>query len=132
MLFRSYNANWTNWFNDTVNAVVYAGAASIPCANFTNSLTTCTQTVGTGTSTSYGTIIDAGTSQAQPAIHVTGATTTDVAVCALNARPPTTWQRGIQLLPPVVTANTVTPWLSNPTPGNIAPAVAVIRCTVIR
>jgi hypothetical protein len=127
-----YNANWTNWFNDTVNTVVYAGAASIPCANFTVTLTTCTQTVGTGTSTSYGTIIHAGTSQAQPAINVTGATTTDVAVCALNARPPTTWQTGIQLLPPVVTANTVTPWLSNPTEGNIAPAAAVIRCTVIR
>ena len=127
-----YNANWTNWFNDTINSKAYAGAASIPCANFTVTLTICTQTVGSGTSTSNGTIIHAGTSQAQPAINVTGARTTDVAVCVLNAAPPATWQTGIQLLPPVVTANTVTPWLSNPTAENITPAAAVLRCTVIR
>jgi hypothetical protein len=91
-----------------------------------------TITVGTGTSTSNGTVINAGTSQAQPAITITGATVTDVATCSLNAAPVATWQTGIVLLPAVVTANTVTPWLTNPTAGNITPAATVIRCTVTR
>lgn len=91
-----------------------------------------TQTIGSGTSTSNGTAIAAGVSQAQPAITITGATVTDVATCSLNAAPVATWQTGIQLLPAVVTANTVTPWLSNPSAGSITPAAAVIRCTVTR
>lgn len=91
-----------------------------------------TQTIGTGTSTSNGTAVGSGVSQAQPAITITGATVTDVATCSLNAAPVATWQTGIQLLPAVVTANTVTPWLSNPSAGSITPAAAVIRCTVIR
>lgn len=91
-----------------------------------------THTIGSGTSTSNGTAVSNGVSQAQPAITITGATVTDTAVCSLNAAPVATWQTGIQLLPAVVTANTVTPWLSNPTAGNITPAAAVIRCTVVR
>jgi hypothetical protein len=90
------------------------------------------QTIGSGTSTSNGTAIGAGTSQAQPAITITGAITTDVATCSLNAAPVATWQTGIQFLLPVVTANTVTPWLSNPTAGSITPVAAVIRCSVSR
>ena len=96
-----------------------------------NSIQT-TGTIGSGTSTSNGTIINAGTSQAQPAITISGATATDVAICSLNAAPVATWQTGIQLLPAVVTTNTVTPWLSNGTAGNITPAATVIRCTVVR
>jgi hypothetical protein len=91
-----------------------------------------TQTIGSGTSTSNGTAIGPGTSQAQPAISISGATTTDTARCALNATPPATWQTGITFLPPVVTANTVTPWISNGTTGSITPVAAVIRCTVTR
>lgn len=91
-----------------------------------------TQTIGTGTATSNGTAIATLTSQAQPAITITGATTSDVATCSLNAAPVATWQTGIQFLLPVVTANTVTPWLSNPTAGSITPVATVIRCSVTR
>lgn len=91
-----------------------------------------TRTIGSGTSTSNGTAIGAGTSQAQPAITVTGALTSDTATCSLNAAPPATWQTGIQFLPGVVTANTVTPWLSNGTAGSITPVATAIRCTVTR
>jgi len=107
-------------------------AHTTKCSDNNGSFFNRTLTIGTGTSTSNGTIINAGTSQAQPAITITGATTSDIATCTLNAAPVATWQTGIQLLPPVVTANTVTPWLSNPTAGNITPAATVIRCTVTR
>ena len=89
------------------------------------------QTIGTGTATSAGTIINTGTSQTL-AVTVTGATTTDVATCATNAAYPATWQTGIQVLPPVVTSNTVTLTFSNPTAGNITPAAQTFRCTVVR
>lgn len=102
------------------------------CAYNNGSFFSMTQTIGTGTSTSNGTAILNGVSQAQPAITITGAAVTDVATCSLNAAPVATWQTGIQLLPAIVTANTVTPWLGNPTAGSITPAAAVIRCTVIR
>lgn len=102
------------------------------CSYNNSSFFPATLTIGTGTSTSNGTAVGSGVSQAQPAITITGATVTDVATCSLNAAPVATWQTGIQLLPAVVTANTVTPWLSNPSAGSITPAAAVIRCTVIR
>jgi hypothetical protein len=89
-------------------------------------------TVGSGTTTTNGTVIGAGTSQVQPGISVTGAAATDTATCSLNGSPPATWQTGIQMLPPVVTANTVTVWLSNPTAAGITPATTVVRCTVTR
>jgi hypothetical protein len=92
-----------------------------------------TITVGSGTTTTNGTAVATLTSQSQPTITVTGATTTDVATCSLNAAMPATWQTGIVMLPPVVTANTVTIWLSNPTAtANITPAAAVVRCAVTR
>src|ERR1700722_20448560 len=53
------------------------------------------------------TAIAAGASQAQTGITITGATTSDVAHCSLNAAPVSSWQTGIQLLPPVVAASTV-------------------------
>src|SRR6202022_1290756 len=91
-----------------------------------------TQGIGAGTSTSNGTAIAAGTSQAQPGISLSGATATDVALCSLNASPPASWQTGIQMLPPVVTAGVVTPWLSNPTAGSITPLATPIRCVLFR
>lgn len=107
-------------------------AHAVKCSYNNGSFFNQTQTIGTGTSTSNGTAIASGVSQAQPAITITGAAVTDVATCSLNAAPVATWQTGIQLLPAVVTANTVTPWLSNPSAGSITPVAAVIRCTVIR
>jgi hypothetical protein len=97
-----------------------------------NSGLNVTQTVGSGTVMTAGTAIAAGTSQGQTGITITGATTSDVAHCSLNAAPVSSWQTGIHLLPPVVTANTVTVWLSNPTAGSITPAATIIRCTVTR
>src|ERR1700732_1188587 len=70
-----------------------------------NSGLNVTRTVGRGTVMSAGTAIAAGTSQAQTGITITGATTSDVAHCPLNAAPVSSWQTGIQLLPRVVTAN---------------------------
>jgi hypothetical protein len=90
-----------------------------------------TQRIGSGTATSAGTVINAGTSQTL-AVTVTGATATDVAICATNAAYPATWQTGIQVLPPVVTSNTVTLTFSNPTAGNITPVAQTFRCTVTR
>jgi hypothetical protein len=88
--------------------------------------------IGSGTTTTAGTLIASGNSQSQTPITITGALATDVAQCSLNAAPGATWQTGIQMLPPVVTSNTVTVWLSNPTAGNITPAAMVVRCTVTR
>jgi hypothetical protein len=92
-----------------------------------------TQTIGSGTTTTNGTAIATLTSQAQPAITITGALATDTATCSLNAAMPATWQTGIVMLTPVVTANTVTVWLSNPTAtATITPVATVVRCTVTR
>jgi hypothetical protein len=91
-----------------------------------------TQTLGSGTSTTNGTAIAAGSSQAQPAITIPGATATDTATCSLNTSPPPSWQTGIQILAAVVTSNTVTPWLSNPTAGSITPVPATLRCRITR
>jgi hypothetical protein len=107
-------------------------AHQIKCSYNNGSFFPLSQTIGSGTSTSNGTAIAAGNSQAQPAITITGATTNDTARCSLNAAPPASWQTGIQVLPAVVTANTVTPWLSNPTTGSITPVGTAIRCTVVR
>jgi hypothetical protein len=87
--------------------------------------------VATGTATSAGTVINAGTSQ-NLTVNVSGATTTDVAICSTNTAYPATWQTGIQVLPPVVTANTVTLTFSNPTAGNITPVAQAFRCTIPR
>jgi hypothetical protein len=114
--------------------VLYCDSTShtLKVSNNGGSFFSVPQVIGTGTSTSNGTLINAGASQAQPAITVTGATATDVAICSLNAPPLATWQTGIQLMLAVVNSNTVTPWLSNPTAGGITPAATVIRCTVVR
>lgn len=115
------------------NVVVTPGTnGAIYTFSFNGANANVTQTIGSGTVTTAGTIINTGTSQAQAGITITSALATDTASCALNAAPVATWQTGIQMLPPVVTANTVTVWLSNPTAGNITPAATVVRCTVTR
>jgi len=134
---RLASADLINWRNNANGADVSLSKDTSDRLNFNakilnDGLFPGTETIGTGTSTSNGTAISNGVSQAQPAITVTGATATDVAICALNAAPPATWQTGIVLLPAVVTSNTVTPWLSNPTAAPITPAATAIRCTVVR
>jgi hypothetical protein len=104
----------------------------LKCSYNGNSFYPMTQTIGTGTATTNGTAITSLHSQSQPTITIMGATTSDVAQCSLNTAMPSSWQMGIQMLPPVVTANTVTIWLSNPTTANITPAATAVRCTVTR
>jgi hypothetical protein len=90
-----------------------------------------TRTIGSATAATAGTAIASGASQSL-AITVSGATTGDTATCSLNAAMPATWQTGVVPLLPVVTADTVTFWLSNPSAGSITPAAATVRCTVTR
>jgi len=87
--------------------------------------------IASGTATSAGTAIAAGASQTL-AVTTTGSTTTDVATCATNAAFPATWLTGIAILPPVVTANTTTITIVNPTTASITPAAQTFRCTVMR
>lgn len=108
-----------------------SSAHAIKCSYNAGTYYPATQTIGTNTGSVGGSQIAALHSQSF-AITVTGATTSDVAQCSLNTAMPANWQTGIQMLPPVVTANTVTVWLSNPTGGNITPAATTVRCTVTR
>lgn len=89
------------------------------------------QTIGTGTVTTAGTAIASNSSQSNT-MTITGATATDTAKCSLNAALPASWQTGIQVSIPIVTANTVSFWLSNPTAGSITPVAATVRCAVTR
>jgi hypothetical protein len=130
-----YSAAGGGFFGGVANGATQSYNQNSQClgASNNNDVGFCfTRTIGSGTVTTAGTTVNAGVSQAQTGITITGATATDVATCALNAAPVATWQTGIQLLPPVVTSNTVTVWLSNPTAGNITPAATVVRCTVTR
>lgn len=80
--------------------------------------------------TTAGTQLTTGTAQAQTAITIPNLPATAACDWSLNAAPVATWQTGIQGFT-VVTANTVTFYLSNPTAGSITPAAAVvnIKCT---
>jgi len=91
-------------------ASYFPGTLGVAGAITENGGVSVTQTIGSGTVTTAGTAVAAGTSQGQPEITITGAKTTDVAHCSLNAAPVATWRTGIQLLAPVVTSNTVTVW----------------------
>ena len=113
-------------------ASYFPGTLGVAGAITENGGLSVTQTIGSGTVTTAGTAVAAGTSQGQPELTITGAKTTDVAHCSLNAAPVATWRTGIQLLAPVVTSNTVTVWLSNPTARSITPAATTVRCTVTR
>jgi hypothetical protein len=79
--------------------------------------------------TTNGTAINAGTSQAQPGITVTGVTTASVASWSLPNVPDATWQSGITAFT-VCTANTVTLYLSNPTGGTITPVTQKVNLAV--
>jgi len=107
-------------------------AHALQCSYNNGSFFSMTQTIGSGTVTTPGTAVTNGTCQVQTAITVTGATTTDVAHCSLNAAAPATWQTGIFLAIPEVTSNTVTVRLCNGTAASITPAAATVRCTVTR
>lgn len=107
-------------------------AHALKCAYNNGSFFNQTQTIGSGTVATAGTAVTNGTCQAQTGITVTGATTTDVAYCSLNAAAPATWQTGIFLAVPEVTSNTVTVRLCNGTAASITPAAATVRCTVTR
>lgn len=80
--------------------------------------------------TTNGTLIAAGAAQAQPALTLSGVTATSAVAWSLPNAPDATWQTGIVLFF-VCTANTVTPWLMNPTAGNITPVAQLINIKVI-
>jgi len=76
-----------------------------------------------------GTAINSGTAQAQPAVTVTGVTTTSVASWSLPNPPDPTWQTGITGFT-VCRADTVTLYLSNPTAGTITPVTQTVTIAV--
>lgn len=84
---------------------------------------------GTGTTTTNGTAIAAGTCQAQSSITIAAALTSDSAVANINAAIPATWQTGISWRAEVQSAGACVPILCNPTAGSITPAATAIRCT---
>jgi hypothetical protein len=126
---RLASSDTINWRNNANSGDIGLGKNTSDQLTFNGVVQT--QTIGSGTATSAGTLIGAGTAQTL-AITVSGALTTDVATCATNAAYPATWQTGISVMPPVVTANTVTLTFVNPTAGSITPATQTFRCTVVR
>jgi hypothetical protein len=86
--------------------------------------------IGSGTATTAGTAIGSGAAQGIT-ITVTGALTTDVATCSTNAAYGANWA-SISVLPPIVTANTVTLNIVNPSAGSVTPAAQTFRCSVRR
>lgn len=89
-----------------------------------------TQLIGSGTATTAGTAIGSGAAQSVT-ITVTGATTADVATCSTNASYGANWAF-ISVLPPIVTANTVTLTIVNPSAGSVTPAAQTFNCAVRR
>jgi len=81
------------------------------------------------TVTTRGTVVNAGTAQAQPGVTVTGVTTASVASWSLPNAPDATWQTGIAGFT-VCTANTVTLYLVNGTAGNITPVAQTVNLAV--
>ena len=77
-----------------------------------------------------GTTIAAGTAQPQVPITIVGVTTKSAIAWSLPNAPDGSWQAGIIVFF-VCTANTVTPWLMNPTAGNITPIVQLLNIKVI-
>jgi hypothetical protein len=79
-----------------------------------------------GQVTTNGTAVAAGVCQAQPALTITGVTTTSTVSWSVPTALPATWQTGI-FIQPVVTANTVTLSLCNGTAGSITPAAQAVN-----
>jgi len=82
------------------------------------------------TAATNGTQVTAGTCQAQTPLAITGVVTTSKAFWSLPNAPVATWQTGITVQL-VVSAGAVTPYLCNPTAGNITPAAQVLNIGVI-
>lgn len=80
--------------------------------------------------TTNGTLVAAGTAQAQPALTLAGVTTTSAVAWSLPNAPAATWQTGIAMIF-VCTANTVTPYLVNPTAAGITPVAQLVNIKVI-
>jgi len=85
---------------------------------------------GTQQITTNGTLIGAGTAQAQPALTLPGVTTKSAVAWSLPNVPDATWQTGIAMIF-VCTANTVTPYLINPTAAGITPIAQLVNIKVI-
>lgn len=79
--------------------------------------------------TTAGTAVAAGTCQAQTGLTVTGTKTTSTVTWSIPTALPAAWQTGIHVVP-VVTANTVTLNLCNPTAGSITPDAQVVNVRV--
>lgn len=100
-----------------------------------NNEATSERVVGTyasGSVTTAGTVVNAGTCQAQTNITVTGALTTDNVVANIGAALPATWQTGIHLVANVTAGATVTVYLCNPSAGNITPAATAVFVRILR
>jgi hypothetical protein len=84
-----------------------------------------------GSITTAGTAVAPGTCQAQTGITITGALTTSAVAWSIPAALPATWQTGIAVMP-VVSANTVTLNLCNPTAASMTPAAQLVNVRVIQ
>ncbi len=80
--------------------------------------------------TTLGTLVAAETAQAQPALHLPGVSVDSAAAWSLPNAPDATWQTGIFVIL-VCTANTVTPYLVNPTAAGITPIAQLLNIKVI-
>lgn len=120
------NASWAFYVSNGANFVKQLAVG----ANVAGALGNFTQTIGSGNVTTAGTAVAAGACQAQTGITVTGAAATDTVTWGVTSLP-ATWQTGIQVIP-VVTANTVTVNLCNPTAGSITPAANTVQVRVVR
>jgi hypothetical protein len=86
--------------------------------------------VATQQITTLGTLIGAGTAQAQPPIAIPGVLPTSAAAWSLPNVPDATWQTGITVIL-VCGTNQVTPYLVNPTAAGITPIAQLINIKVI-
>ena len=80
--------------------------------------------------TTNGTLVAAGTAQAQSPAAITGVTTASVAIWSLPNVPDATWQTGIAVIL-VCTAGMVTPYLVNPTAAGITPIAQKVNIGVL-
>lgn len=85
--------------------------------------------VAGGAVTTKGTAIPAGTAQAQTALSVVGATANSAVSWAVDGSLPASWQTGIMVVP-VVSNDTVTLYLVNPTASSITPVAATINVRI--
>lgn len=89
-----------------------------------------TQTIGTGTAVTAGTLILPGACQQVP-VPIKGATNRDLGFVNMNELPPATWS-SLSWNNPVVTADTCTIEICNASARPQTPPAWELRCTVIR